>query len=81
MELRQLKQEQKLERAEAYGRIAFSASTDELKGIEERLKNVDSNYIQNSLDSLDTPGKKTVWVVILRDPVIKIWLFIFIKIF
>jgi len=57
-----------LNRGEAFGRLAFSCPSAEQKGIEERVKAVNPHYIQNSLVSLDTPGKATVTVVILRDP-------------
>lgn len=57
-----------LKRGTAFGRIAFACPTNELKEIEERMNAANPHFVQNPLISLDTPGKSTVWVVILRDP-------------
>lgn len=57
-----------MEHAKAYGRIAFA-----LPGAEQpplRKKIVDGNYkILTDLITLDTPGKASVTVIILADPV------------
>lgn len=56
-----------IDHSKAYGRVAFSCPTGELKAlqalIEEHNHKVLTPYIQ-----LDTPGKATVSVVILADP-------------
>ncbi|KAI1724542.1 glyoxalase domain-containing protein 4 [Ditylenchus destructor] len=57
-----------LNRGTAFGRIAFACPTNELKQIEERMNAANPHFVQTPLVSLDTPGKSTVWVVILRDP-------------
>jgi len=67
LELRKLKGV-KLDRGTAFGRIAFATPTSELKNFEERMKTANPNFILTPLKSLDTPGKATVWVVILQDP-------------
>ena len=58
---------EKIDHAKAYGRVAFSCPTEELKPlqteIEKNQQTVLTPYIQ-----LDTPGKATVSVVILADP-------------
>jgi len=56
-----------MDRGSAFGRIAFSCPSSQLKDIEQTMK--DSNQtILTPLVSLDTPGKATVQVVILADP-------------
>ena len=54
--------------ASAFGRIAFSCSSKELPDIEKKARDT-GNKILTPLVSLDTPGKATVEVVILADPV------------
>ena len=54
--------------ASAFGRIAFSCLSKELPDIEKKAKDT-GNTILTPLVSLDTPGKATVQVVILADPV------------
>jgi len=54
--------------AKAYGRIAFSCPFDEQPRIEEKVK-ATNHKILTPLISLDTPGKATVHVIILADPV------------
>ena len=39
----------------------------QLKAHQERVRKINPHYIQNELMSLDTPGKATVQVVIMRD--------------
>lgn len=56
-----------LDHAEAFGRIAFSCPSKQLKEIEDKVKET-GNTILTPLVSLDTPGKATVEVVILADP-------------
>ncbi|XP_044528849.1 glyoxalase domain-containing protein 4 isoform X3 [Gracilinanus agilis] len=51
----------------AFGRIAFSCPKKELPDIEALMKK-ESQKILTPLVSLDTPGKATVQVVILADP-------------
>jgi catechol 2,3-dioxygenase-like lactoylglutathione lyase family enzyme len=57
----------KIDHAKAYGRIAFSCPTSELKTLQDEIDSkgltVLTRYVQ-----LDTPGKATVCVVILADP-------------
>lgn len=58
-----------LDRAEAYGRIAFACSdSNELKTIERKM-NDNKQTLLTPFISLDTPGKATVQVVIIADPV------------
>nr|XP_041575917.1 glyoxalase domain-containing protein 4 isoform X1 [Taeniopygia guttata] len=54
----------------AFGRIAFSCAKEELPSIEALMKK-ENQKILTPLVSLDTPGKATVQVVILADPVSK----------
>lgn len=54
--------------AKAFGRIAFSAPGGDLPGIEKKMKEADQTILTPFI-SLDTPGKATVQVVILADPV------------
>lgn len=54
--------------AKAFGRIAFSAPGGDLPGIEQKMKEA-SQTILTPYISLNTPGKATVQVVILADPV------------
>ncbi|XP_057309331.1 glyoxalase domain-containing protein 4-like [Hydractinia symbiolongicarpus] len=65
--LRLVQSSEKIDHAEAFGRIAFACPGKELKPLEkkmnENLKTILTPYI-----SLDTPGKATVEVVILADP-------------
>ena len=56
-----------MDHAKAFGRIAFSCPTSELKEIERKIKEANCKII-TPLTSLDTPGKATVTVVILADP-------------
>ncbi|KAK3721406.1 hypothetical protein QZH41_018783 [Actinostola sp. cb2023] len=57
----------KVDRAEAYGRIAFSCPTAEQPGIQKSVQEA-GHTIVTPLLSLDTPGKTTVRVLILADP-------------
>ncbi|XP_055843410.1 glyoxalase domain-containing protein 4 isoform X2 [Episyrphus balteatus] len=56
-----------LNRAKAYGRIAFAVPLDEQPKIDELIKAA-SGTILTPLITLDTPGKATVRVIILADP-------------
>lgn len=60
-------QSEKIDHAKAYGRIAFSCPTSELKPLQDEIDSkgltVLTRYVQ-----LDTPGKASVCVVILADP-------------
>lgn len=56
-----------LNRAKAYGRIAFAVPLDEQPKIDEKIKAA-SGTILTPLITLDTPGKATVRVIILADP-------------
>ena len=57
-----------VDHATAFGRIAFSCPRDQLRAIEGAIKEA-GHTILTPLVSLDTPGKATVEVVILADPV------------
>jgi hypothetical protein len=57
-----------IERATAGGRIAFAVPLDQQPEIEATIKAA-GHKILTPLISLDTPGKATVRVVILADPV------------
>ncbi|XP_053683942.1 glyoxalase domain-containing protein 4 [Sabethes cyaneus] len=56
-----------LDRAKAYGRIAFAVPFELQPKIDERIQQ-SKNTILTPLISLDTPGKATVRVIILADP-------------
>lgn len=56
-----------LNRAKAYGRIAFAVPYDEQPAIDAKIKSIDGKIL-TPLISLDTPGKATVRVIILADP-------------
>ena len=62
--------EQKVEHCKAFGRIAFSCPSSQLQTIESEVKAADKTILTPFV-SLDTPGKATVQVVILADPVIR----------
>jgi hypothetical protein len=56
-----------IDHSKAYGRVAFSCPTDELKPLQAQVESL--NYkVLTPFISLDTPGKATVSVVILADP-------------
>ncbi|KAK4875996.1 hypothetical protein RN001_012418 [Aquatica leii] len=65
LELREISEQ--INRAEAYGRIAFSCPFSEQPLIDEKIK-AKGHKILTPLISLDTPGKATVRVIILADP-------------
>ncbi|KAG7307539.1 hypothetical protein JYU34_007745 [Plutella xylostella] len=54
-------------RAKAYGRIAFSVPFDQQPAIDQAIQRA-RGKILTPLISLDTPGKATVRVIILADP-------------
>lgn len=54
--------------AKAYGRIAFSVPFSEQPTIQKAIKE-SGNKILTDLITLDTPGKASVRVIILADPV------------
>ncbi|CAG9783876.1 unnamed protein product [Diatraea saccharalis] len=54
-------------RAKAYGRIAFSCPFDQQPIIEKKIQEANGTIL-TPLISLDTPGKATVRVIILADP-------------
>lgn len=56
-----------INRAKAYGRIAFAVPYAMQDTIDELIKASD-NVILTPLITLDTPGKATVRVIILADP-------------
>lgn len=56
-----------INRAKAYGRIAFAVPFAVQELIDQRIK-ASNNTILTPLISLDTPGKATVRVIILADP-------------
>ena len=61
-----------VDHATAFGRIAFSCPSNQLPAIEHSVKE-GGHTILTPLVSLDTPGKATVEVVILADPVISLY--------
>lgn len=65
LRLKQL--DEKLDHKSAYGRIAFSCPSEELKPIQKAVEDAEHKVLTPYL-SLDTPGKATVQVVILADP-------------
>lgn len=56
-----------IDRAKAYGRLAFECPAAELPDIEKRALAA-GHKVLTPLTRLDTPGKATVSVVILADP-------------
>lgn len=56
-----------LDRAKAYGRIAFAVPKDQQPYISDLITKV-GGKILTPLIELDTPGKETVRVIILADP-------------
>uniref|UniRef100_A0A023FW61 Putative glyoxalase n=1 Tax=Amblyomma parvum TaxID=251391 RepID=A0A023FW61_AMBPA len=56
-----------IDRAKAYGRVAFECPAAELPDIEKRALAA-GHKVLKPLTRLDTPGKATVTVVILADP-------------
>lgn len=54
-------------RAKAYGRIAFSCPFDQQPLIDQKIQEANGKIL-TPLISLDTPGKATVRVIILADP-------------
>ncbi|XP_053678096.1 glyoxalase domain-containing protein 4 [Anopheles nili] len=67
LELRQLAAGKALDRAKAYGRIAFAVPHAEQPRIDELVRAAGGTVL-TPLISLDTPGKATVRVIILADP-------------
>lgn len=65
--LKFLKLDGPLNRAKAYGRIAFAVPWHAQPAIDEKIKSV-KGTILTPLITLDTPGKATVRVIILGDP-------------
>ncbi|CAI4231070.1 unnamed protein product [Auanema sp. JU1783] len=65
-ELRELK-EGKIDRASAYGRIAFSIPAAQLTALNEKMKSSKLPILKD-LVTLETPGKAAVQVIILADP-------------
>nr|XP_040240245.2 glyoxalase domain-containing protein 4 [Anopheles coluzzii] len=67
LELRQLAAGTPLDRAKAYGRIAFAVPHATQPHIDELIRQAGGTVL-TPLISLDTPGKATVRVIILADP-------------
>lgn len=65
LRLRQISED--VDHKSAYGRIAFSCPSEELKPIQKAAEEAKEKVLTPFL-SLDTPGKATVQVVILADP-------------
>ena len=58
----------KVEHGTAFGRIAFSLPADDLPQLEKSVK-ASGHTILTPYVKLDTPGKASVVVVIIADPV------------
>lgn len=58
----------KVDHGKAYGRIAFSVPYDSQPGIQKKIRE-NGHKILTDLITLDTPGKASVRVIILADPV------------
>uniref|UniRef100_A0A7I4YCF9 Glyoxalase domain-containing protein 4 n=2 Tax=Haemonchus contortus TaxID=6289 RepID=A0A7I4YCF9_HAECO len=67
LEVRQLPEGTALDRASAYGRIAFAYPDEKLVELQEKIKAAKLPILKE-LVTLDTPGKASVQVVILADP-------------
>lgn len=59
---------QAVSHAKAYGRTAFSCPKDQQPGLSDKIEKA-GQKILTPLLTLDTPGKETVRVIILADPV------------
>lgn len=59
--------EQKIDHAKAYGRVAFSCPTGDLKPLQSEIEGKQLTVLTPYIE-LPTPGKATVSVVILADP-------------
>ena len=57
-----------VDHATAFGRIAFSIPTSELEALQKSVEDAEGKILTR-LVTLDTPGKASVSVVILADPV------------
>lgn len=66
-QLELVKIDEKLNRAKAYGRIAFAVPLDEQPKINETIKKINGTIL-TPLITLETPGKANVRVIILADP-------------
>lgn len=62
-----LKKCEKVDRATAFGRVAFALPTVDLEPLENKVK-ASGGQINTPYTKLDTPGKAPVVVVILADP-------------
>ena len=69
LELLPLNEGQTVDHATAFGRIAFALPTADLEDLQKSVQDF-GGKILTPLVSLDTPGKATVSVVILADPVL-----------
>ncbi|WKY00056.1 hypothetical protein Q1695_014718 [Nippostrongylus brasiliensis] len=67
LEVRQLPEGTVLDRASAYGRIAFAYPDEKLHDLQSKIKAANLPILKE-LVTLDTPGKASVQVVILADP-------------
>ncbi|KJH52467.1 3-hydroxyisobutyrate dehydrogenase [Dictyocaulus viviparus] len=67
LEIRQLPEGTTLDRASAYGRIAFAYPDDKLQALQKKIE-IAKFPILKELVTLDTPGKASVQVVIFADP-------------
>ncbi|KAK3283011.1 hypothetical protein CYMTET_9275, partial [Cymbomonas tetramitiformis] len=67
LNLQQLPEGSAISRGTAFGRVAFSCPSSQLKSIEAAVKEA-GHTVLTPYVSLDTPGKATVEVVILADP-------------
>ncbi len=74
LRLRQL--EGGLRHETAFGRVAFAVPAEQLPGIQARVQEDKLGSIITELVKLDTPGKATVEVVILGDPVTSMLIFL-----
>lgn len=68
--MNQLIQGCKVNHAKAYGRIAFAVPKAQQEYIRKKIQD-SNNKIITDLITLDTPGKASVQVMILADPVSK----------
>jgi len=68
LELRQLPVGVALNRGTAFGRYAIAYPTEKQEETEERIRKINPHWIHTSRVKLDTPGKQSVYVVVLRDP-------------
>jgi len=68
VEIRQLPAGVSINRGTAFGRFAIAYPTEWQEDTQKRIEAINPDYIQTRRVKLDTPGKESVYVIVLRDP-------------